>query len=122
MTATYECDKCGACCRFPIIEIDYVDFLREPRLREHVKPFRMPPDVEYFDDDDNLIDTSDPYVAGGLLACGSGHPCPLIGTDNSCTIYPTRPNCCVGFQAGSRLCQEARQAHGLLPLEPKKGG
>lgn len=115
---TYECDRCAACCAFPIIEIDYIDFLREPRLRDVVKPFKVPEGQHIVDDNDEPIENQDPYMAGGLLGCGKTMPCPMLGADKLCTIYPSRPNCCVGFQAGSELCQESRVAHGLPRLEP----
>lgn len=115
----FECDKCGACCRFPIIEIDYFDIIREPRMREVTKPFKVPDGQQFVDNEtDEPIENPDPYMAGAMLACGTIHPCPFVGADNLCGIYPTRPNCCVGFEAGTRLCQESREAHGLPPLLP----
>lgn len=118
---TYECDQCGACCAYPIIEINYVDVLREPKLREVCNPFRIPEGMRLSDEDDEPIEITDPFQAGALLASGQCDPCPLLGADKRCTIYPTRPGCCVAFEAGSRLCQEAREAHGLPPLEPIPG-
>jgi Fe-S-cluster containining protein len=53
-----------------------------------------------------------------IIACS--RPCAFLGPDNLCSIYPTRPNCCVGMQAGDEQCQEARAALGLPPLEPMK--
>lgn len=102
----YECDQCGACCRQPIIEIDWLDVTREPKLKEVAAPCRlMPGDTEQ----------DRQYI----LACGAGMPCRLLA-GNRCSIYPTRPNCCVAFEAGCELCQESRAAEGLPPLQPVK--
>lgn len=114
----YQCDRCGACCRFPIIEIDHEDVLREPRLREVTEPNRIPDGMYFEDDDGEPIENPDPYMAGALLACGRNRPCPFVGADNLCGIYATRPAVCSGFPAGSELCQEARAAHGLPALLP----
>jgi Fe-S-cluster containining protein len=111
---TYQCDKCGACCRQFIVEIDWIDVLREPKLKEVSKPFKVPPGM-VLQDDDGPIENPDPYMAGALL-CNALKPCQMLGEDNLCKIYPTRPNCCVGLEAGDRQCQEARQRSGLPPL------
>jgi Fe-S-cluster containining protein len=106
----YECDQCGACCKGSlIVEADDLDVLREPRLigadRHHAGKSveRMVQDIQT-------------EMMAVILACGS--QCPFLGGDNRCTIYPTRPNVCVGMQAGDEQCQEARAAEGLPPLEP----
>lgn len=72
----YECDQCGACCRFPIIEIAELDLVREPRLIEHVEPFRIPLDLVLEDDDGNEVEEEmQGYGLGGILAAGAGMPC-----------------------------------------------
>lgn len=116
MSNKYDCDQCGACCRKLIVEIDYIDIQREPRLREVTKPFRISPDECFLDDNDQPIENPDTYMAGAMLACAN--PCPMIGADNLCTIYPSRPNVCVAFAAGSEQCQDARERSGLPRLEP----
>ena len=121
----YECDQCGACCKALIIEIEWVDYLREPSLRDVTTPFRIADGECFLDDNDELIpeEDADPYMAGGGLACGKNHPCPKLGADNLCQIYQTRPTCCVLFAAGSEQCQEARRSCGLESLQPAaKGG
>ena len=115
----YECDRCGACCRELIIDIDYVDVLREPRLREVSRPFRIGPDEKFVDNNDNEVEITDGYMVGAMLAAGRKHPCRLLGADNRCTIYSTRPNCCVAMQAGDEQCQMARKSAGLTPLAAK---
>jgi Fe-S-cluster containining protein len=52
------------------------------------------------------------------LACGKTSPCKLLGPDDLCTIYRTRPNACVAFQVGDEQCQMARGSMGLAPLMP----
>jgi Fe-S-cluster containining protein len=106
----YECDKCGACCKGSlIIEADDLDVLREPRLidadRHHAGKSV-----------DQMVHEIQTEWKAILLACGS--PCLFLGTDNRCSIYPTRPNVCVGMQAGDEQCQEARAAVCLPPLLP----
>jgi Fe-S-cluster containining protein len=59
------------------------------------------------------------FENGAMLAAGL---CPLLGADNLCTIYPSRPNCCVAMQAGSDQCQLARGMAGLPPLQPQPAG
>lgn len=100
---TFECDKCGLCCRKLIIEIRQIDVVREPKLLQIALPCKTNYGEEYWDQQ---------YI----LACGSSHPCKAL-VDNHCSIYPTRPNCCVGFEAGSEECQELREENGLEPLE-----
>jgi Fe-S-cluster containining protein len=106
----FECDKCGACCKGSlIVEADDLDVLREPRLidadRHHVGK-----SVE------QMVHEIQTDMKAIILVCGSA--CPFLGADNGCTIYPTRPNVCVGMQAGDEQCQEARAAEGLPPLLP----
>ena len=100
-----ECDRCGACCAgVLIVEADYLDALREPRLLDaDVSGRRVALDVL---DDAHAV----------LLACGTERPCRFLGPDNLCGIYPTRPNGCVAFEAGSEECQRARRLFGLPPL------
>lgn len=98
---TYTCDSCGACCRL-MVEIGATDLMREPRLRAVTR--KITGDGDRF-----------------LLADGSVKPCPMLGDDCRCTIYNTRPNLCVEFEAGSYNCQEARRIAGLPDLLPDQG-
>lgn len=106
----YECNKCGACCKGSlIVEADDLDVLREPRLIDADRHHRGKPVAQ-------MVEEIQTDMKAVILACGS--PCPFLGSDNGCTIYPTRPNACVGMQAGDEQCQEARVAAGLAPLQP----
>jgi Fe-S-cluster containining protein len=107
MTERYECDNCGACCTQLIIEIDHLDVVREPKLLAA---------ATLLDGHGKITYDSDWEKQYGL-ACGSNRPCPLH-VDNRCSIYPTRPNCCVAAEAGGMSCQEARGMAGLEPLKP----
>ena len=108
----YECDQCGACCRgFLIVEVDELDVLREPRLIEadpHYAEKSVEQVLNAFRDDTGL---------GLVIACGTDRPCRFLGVDSKCTIYPTRPNDCIGMQAGDEQCQMAREQAGLPSLE-----
>ena len=109
-----ECQKCGLCCRKLIIEIGCHDIVREPKLIPVTKQFKT-------------ADGPCGFITGGeddgcanhdgtchmLTCCG---PCPLLSDNNLCTIYPTRPNVCVGFSAGGTQCRELRGEH--LTLRP----
>jgi Fe-S-cluster containining protein len=110
-TSEYECDKCGACCKgHLIVECDSIDVLREPRLidadRHHAgKQVR------------DVVREIDREMKAVIIACST--PCPFLGQDQHCSIYLSRPNCCVGLQAGDEQCQSAREAEGLPPLLPR---
>ena len=108
----FECDQCGACCRQLIIEIQHLDVVREPRLLDHAKLCDGHGKITYEDDWEKIY----------MLACGETHPCSFLGADNRCAIYPTRPNCCVGMQAGDEQCQDARAMAGLPALAPTTEG
>lgn len=104
----YECDQCGACCHgHLIVEVEELDILREPRLigADHHHRGKT---VERMLSD---------YQQGMAVIIAVGSPCPFLA-ENRCSIYPTRPNCCVGLQAGDDQCQEARAAAGLPRLAP----
>jgi len=88
-----------------MIECQWHDALREPRLLE---PATNRHGLTLADLKDGekciilagpcrfLIDTSTPAAPSFM-----------------CSIYPTRPNNCVGFPAGSDQCREARAREGL---------
>ena len=120
-----DCRRCGLCCRKLIVEIGCHDIVREPRLAAVARPFR---------------DTRGPcgFISGGDAdgqtihdgPCHSltiGKQCPMLNDDNLCTIYPTRPNTCVGFPAGGMQCRELRrrrwagQSPTTIDDETKKG-
>ena len=107
----FECDKCGACCKGSlIVEVEDLDVVREPRLID-ADPHYHGKSVEQV-----LVQFQTDIGRAVIIACGK--PCSFLGEDNHCSIYPTRPNCCVGLQAGDEQCQEARADHGLAPLLP----
>ena len=106
----YECDNCGACCQGTlIVDADSIDVLREPRLID-IDPHFRGKAVE------QVVAEIEDEMKSILLACGT--PCPFLGDNNRCQIYPTRPNVCVAMLAGDEQCQEARKEKGLPPLPP----
>ncbi len=107
-TPAYECDLCGACCRGTlIVEAYYLDALREPRILDADVTGRK-----------RALDDLDDEWSCVLLA--SGLPCRFLSAEGRCAIYTTRPNTCVGFEAGDEQCQEARAKLGLPPLQPRQ--
>lgn len=107
----FERDQCGACRRGTlIVEAEDIDVMREPRL--------VTADPHYGGQsvDEVLVQLQTGIGRVVIVACG--YPCPFLATDNRCSIYPTRPNACVGMEAGDEQCQEARHAQGLPPMEP----
>ena len=108
MTPRYECDRCGACCRGTlIVEAYYLDALREPRILDADVTGRMV----------TIDELTDEYRC---ILLAANHPCRFLSAEGCCTIYPTRPNVCVGMEAGDEQCQEARSQLGLLPLRPSQ--
>lgn len=110
MTPRFECDKCGACCKGNlIVEVEDLDVIREPRVIG-ADPHHAGKPVE------QMVREIQEEWKGVIIA--GGKPCSFLGQDNQCSIYPTRPNCCVGLQAGDEQCQYSREADGLPPLLP----
>lgn len=129
----YECEPgCGACCRHLIIEIESIDILREPKLKEVAKPFRrsyskdengvdIEENYDEIDEDteENLGELVPGWDQGAMLAAGTKDtPCAMLTCEGMCSIYATRPNACLMFRAGSIRCQNARESAGLAPLRP----
>ncbi|KKK66302.1 hypothetical protein LCGC14_2965470 [marine sediment metagenome] len=82
-----SCERCGACCRNAILEIQHLDVVREPRLLEHAKLLDADLGHESDWDKEYFLPTPCPF----LVVC--------IGSivHDTCSIYPTRPNMCVAF-------------------------
>jgi len=109
----YECDRCGACCRGHLLVEAYdLDVWREPRLAES--------HISLWTRDMSRQALMDELEQDGkcLIIAASPYPCAFLRDDNTCGIYPTRPNVCVGMKAGDDQCQESRRAEGLPDLEP----
>lgn len=99
----FYCDAgCSLCCRKLIVEADPLDVLREPRIGQECKAM----------DGHGKIPLTDSVWA---LACVD--PCVFLD-GHRCSIYATRPNVCVSFEAGGKKCQELRKADGRPPLQP----
>lgn len=103
---TYDCDNCGECCRHAIVWGTIIDTMREPRIRTETRRVQIDGVAE-----DRWLLNRDPDHNGD---------CPCVFHDgDKCGIYNSRPNVCAGFAAGSKDCQELRQAAGLPPLQPR---
>lgn len=102
LLADYECDGCGACCQtFPIFAAE-ADTVREPRIAQESR--KLP---------DSLGSPSWRYQ---LYPLPFHQSCCFLDHDQRCTIYPTRPDVCRKFEAGSQQCHEARERLGIAPL------
>lgn len=105
-----ECPPdCGACCKgHLIVDVEELDILREPRLIDADRHHKGKTVERILED----------YQDGMAVILAAGKPCAFLDAQARCTTYPTRPNCCVAFEAGSEECQYAREAEGLPPLAP----
>jgi Fe-S-cluster containining protein len=108
----FTCDQCGACCRGTlIVEADDLDYLREPKLAQADPYYTSLKPQEVLDK------LTAEFGTALIIACGQDRPCPFLSADATCSIYPTRPNACVGMQAGDEQCQQARLELGLEKLQ-----
>lgn len=106
----YECDSCGLCCSGSlIIEIYQLDVVREPKLLDVASLMDGNGKIVYEDESDKEY----------LLA--ASEPCDFLNDDKGCSIYPTRPNTCIAFEAGSYKCQALRKREGLELLADTEG-
>lgn len=100
----FECDGCGACCRtFPVFAAGD-DARREPRIA--VEGQRLVP----------WLETA--RWTYRLFPLPFHETCCFLDAESRCTIYPTRPDVCRDFAAGSEQCQEARARLALPALQP----
>lgn len=102
----YQCDNCGLCCTQTFIKVNAVDVLREPKILgcRRIKVGER---------------VTEQWMLNKLEEESVSHgPC-TFHDGKGCTIYGTRPNLCVAFQAGSEACQSLRAKAGLQPLQPE---
>ncbi len=105
-----QCDNCGACCRRLIVEVYDLDVMREPHLAAAdiagaTRGLTYSALMAELEQDGHCL-----VIAGG------GEECKFLRGDNTCAIYPTRPNVCVAMQAGDEQCEAARIEEDLPPL------
>jgi Fe-S-cluster containining protein len=96
-----HCKDCGLCCKKMIAEIQHIDVVREPKLLQIARLLDGNGKIQYDSD----------WEKEYSLYCGDG--CKLLTDDNRCSIYPTRPNCCVALEVGGDKCNELREIYGL---------
>lgn len=104
---SYQCDNCGLCCRNMVTFANRIDAAREPRIASECRRVKVGEEVK----DLYLLNT----LPESETAMDVG-PC-RFHTGTGCGIYGSRPNKCVGFEAGSPDCQSLRRAGGLEPLQ-----
>jgi uncharacterized protein len=98
----FECDGCGACCcTFPIF-VSEADAVGEPRIRKEGRRL--------------ALWLATPQWSYQLFPLPFHETCCFLDGDKRCTIYPSRPDVCRQFEAGSDQCQEARTLRGLPVL------
>lgn len=105
---TYDCDGCGLCCEQLLSLFTRIDAAREPRIRKECRRVVVAGKAV-----DRWMGST---VSDDGMDIG---PCIFLGADKRCGIYGTRPNTCVGFEAGSPDCQRLRAEAGLEPLAPR---
>ena len=104
--SNFECDACGACCRSLIVEAEWYDAAREPRIVDYgCRP------LQELKDDGKVV----------MLYDTETRACPFLCRHNKCGIYATRPVCCVAVEAGDAKCQQARKSAGIPFLLDKNG-
>ena len=101
----YQCDNCGLCCTRTLVRATTTDAQRQPLILKQRRLKR----------EDGTI-TND-YLLNRNPGDPGGEQC-VFHTGTCCGIYATRPQVCVGFQAGGKDCQELRRIEGLPPLVP----
>ncbi len=109
--SNFECDKCGACCKFLAVQVEYPDIVREPRIKEFLEG--------ELSQDAFVTQTNKKYWVNDFSV--DSCQCAFLSSDNSCSIYSTRPNLYVGFHAGSPLCQFSRGLADLPMLLDRDG-
>lgn len=102
----FRCDNCGACCKVLIVEADYLDVQREPRL------------YEIFTGDKLKLHDGEHAV---MLYDLEKRQCPFLDESCHCSIYATRPNECVSVEPGDAKCQQARHMKGFPLLRDVDG-
>lgn len=102
----FKCDNCGACCKSLIVEADYLDVQREPRL------------YQIFTGDKAKLRSREHVVH---LYDLETRQCPFLDESCKCEIYNTRPNECVLVEPGDAKCQQARYMQSLPLLRDVDG-
>lgn len=111
MADVYDCQSCGACCFSPWTGDGYVRLYnldlgrlggRFPAVYQE-QGYGEPPEVI------PKLGTRIDEHGGRVCVAFEGRG----GARCACGIYPSRPEPCRRFEAGGRLCREARQRLGL---------
>jgi hypothetical protein len=89
-----DCLACGACCKDNRVELDDGDIERFERAGR--AELARPP---YARRDDGAV----------VLVLRKDKRCKHLGGDNTCAIYPIRPDACSHFPVGSECCLSSRE-------------
>lgn len=104
MKSLNHCENCGLCCRLLDIELCEHDIIREPRLIPHVRLISGGTQGDWYE----RLEREYRMLAGA---------CVFLDGSCRCSIYPTRPNVCVGFEVGGEQCNRLRSEAGLTPIK-----
>ena len=103
--ATHPCLTCGACCHqyrveFSVYELASAGASVPDALAHEVSGnrWRMNGTAQH------------PVRCTALIG--------RCGEQSICSIYEQRPSACRSFAMGDERCAQARQAHGLAPVDP----
>jgi len=110
-----QCEQCAACCKGHLIVEAYdLDVLREPHLAAaDIGDWTR--EMSY----QTLMAELEQH--GKCLVIAAGQECKFLRGNNTCAVYPTRPNVCVAMKPGSEECQQTRRAERLPPLQSMDG-
>lgn len=110
LNATLICEQCGTCCKDIIIELLPEDIIREPRLKEFMRPIADADIAENFD----LCwkDKCDYVIDIGPEDYLRFRVCPFL-VDNKCSIYKTKPKICNIVLPSIVNCKQVR-----IPILP----
>ena len=102
MSASKQCDRCGACCKtFPVFAS------RDDAEIEPLISLRGCLIAEWERSDERLYQ---------IHPLPFNRACAFLSEKSLCEIYGTRPGTCRRFEAGSDQCAEARKRMNLAPL------
>ena len=107
-----ECQECGSCCKgHLIVEVYDLDVLRE----QHLAAADITERTRGMTYQTLMADLEQEGKC--LVIAGGRDECKFLCEDDTCAVYPTRPNACVAMQAGDEQCRRAREHENLPPLE-----
>jgi Fe-S-cluster containining protein len=104
-------EGCGACCAYLVVHPEEVDAIREPKILAAIET----PEAKYQlpvigDDGQELVqEWPDSPLLSPRLVDGKMLGCALLDGKKRCSIYQTRPACCLCVPVGGAQCRQARE-------------